>query len=79
VPDILKFGFAAALRDTPLAGATLEVEPVPARARCRQCRAEFAVEDNWFQCPHCGAADGELLSGNELDLVGVQLKEPCLT
>jgi len=77
VPDTMKFCFQAATRDTDLAGATLEIEQLPARAKCRQCQAEFAVEDNWFQCPHCAAADGELLAGNELDLVGIELAEPC--
>ena len=77
VPDIMKFCFQAATRDTALASATLEIEQLPARARCRQCLAEFAVEDNWFQCSHCAAADGEILTGNELDLVGIELVEPC--
>ena len=77
VPDVMAFCFAAATRDTDLAGAKLALEPVPARARCRHCRAEFAVEDNWFQCPHCGTAGGELLAGNELDLTEIELTAPC--
>ena len=77
VPETLTFCFAAATRDTDLAGATLDLESVPARVRCRQCRAEFVVADNWFQCPDCTAADGDLLTGNELDLTGIDLTEPC--
>lgn len=76
VPDTLKFCFQAATRDTDLAGVLLELDQIPARARCRNCRAEFAVEDNWFQCPHCAAADGELLTGNELDLTSIELRNP---
>lgn len=77
IPETLQFCYTAATQDTPLAGSQLEVESVVACARCRQCRAEFAVEDNWFQCPHCAAFDGELLTGNELDLIGIEIGEPC--
>lgn len=78
IPETLQFCYTAATQDTPLAGSQLEVESVAARARCRQCLAEFAVEDNWFQCPHCTAADGELLTGNELNLTGIELAEVCV-
>jgi hydrogenase nickel incorporation protein HypA/HybF len=77
IPETLQFCYTAATQNTPLAGSRLEVESVSARARCRQCRAEFAVEDNWFQCPHCNEADGELLTGNELNLTGIEITEPC--
>ena len=73
VPDIMTLCFEAATRDTELAGAQLNLEPVPAAARCRRCHAEFAVEKNWFQCPHCADASGILLTGDELDLVGLEL------
>jgi hydrogenase nickel incorporation protein HypA/HybF len=75
VPDIMQNCYAAATRDTALAGSRLELEEVPARARCHQCHTEFPVEDNWFQCPACTAADGELLAGNELDLTGIELAD----
>ena len=77
VPEILRFCFDAAVRDTPLAGARLEVEQRPARARCPHCRQEFAVAEQWFECPHCGACDGELISGRELDLMSLELDEPA--
>jgi hydrogenase nickel incorporation protein HypA/HybF len=77
VPGVMTFCFNAAIRDTNLAGASLEVEEVPARARCPQCRAEFAVEENWFECPHCATAGSDLLAGNELDLTGIELAEAC--
>lgn len=75
VPDIMQNCYAAATHDTALDGSRLELETIPARARCRQCRAEFPVEDNWFQCPTCTAADGELLTGNELDLTGIEVAD----
>jgi hydrogenase nickel incorporation protein HypA/HybF len=69
VPETLKFCYEAATRDTVLAGSRLEIEAVPATARCRECRAEFVVEENWFECPRCQSAGAELLTGQELQEV----------
>jgi hydrogenase nickel incorporation protein HypA/HybF len=76
VPEMLDFAFVAATRDTSLDGCRLEMETVGAVARCRRCDAEFAVEQNWFVCPHCATTGGVLVRGDELDLIGVELQEP---
>ncbi|MGD0649570.1 MAG: hydrogenase maturation nickel metallochaperone HypA [Verrucomicrobiia bacterium] len=75
VPETLRFCYEASVRDTPLAGAQLEIEKLPATARCRECRWEFAVEENWFECPRCQSAGAELLTGQELDLISIELEE----
>jgi hydrogenase nickel incorporation protein HypA/HybF len=76
VPDILTFCFTAGTRDSDLASASLELEEVPARARCRQCQHNFPVDDNWFECPRCHATDGALVTGNELELTSLELEDP---
>jgi hydrogenase nickel incorporation protein HypA/HybF len=75
VPEVMESCYAAATLGTPLAGSRLELEQIPAKARCPQCRHEFAVEEQWFECPKCQAVGGELLSGQELDLVNIELEE----
>jgi hydrogenase nickel incorporation protein HypA/HybF len=75
VPEIMQTCYAAATKDTPLAGSKLVLEEIPARARCRQCNAEFPVEENWFQCPKCQIPGSDILTGNELDLVGIELAD----
>lgn len=77
VPEVMEACYKAATLDTSLAGSQLELETVSATARCKQCQQLFPVEDNWFECPHCHAAGGELLSGQELDLVNIELEENC--
>ena len=77
-PTTLQFCFEAILRDTPLAGAQLCIEPVEAAARCRQCGLEFRVEDKWFECPRCAAVDAELLRGDELLLASLDLEGPTV-
>jgi hydrogenase nickel incorporation protein HypA/HybF len=74
VPEILRTYFEHLTRDTPLEGATVEVQQVTATARCGRCGAEFALEDVYLVCPRCGALGCTLLTGKELDLVGLELE-----
>ena len=74
VPETLKFCFAAAVQGTELASCSLELEQLPAVARCLKCNLTFPVEDNWFQCPHCSEPGSEMLTGNELELTSLDLK-----
>jgi hydrogenase nickel incorporation protein HypA/HybF len=74
-PVTLECCFEAAAWDAPLAGARLRVEQVEASARCRNCHREFMVEHTWFECPQCGAIGAELLHGNELQLVSLEIEK----
>ena len=66
--DALAFGFEASVVDTPLAGARLDVQQVPIKAKCRACGQEDAVEEFVFICPRCGGTDLEVIEGEELDI-----------
>jgi hydrogenase nickel incorporation protein HypA/HybF len=73
-PDALRLAFEAVTRDSPAAGAKLELEIVPARGRCPDCDLEFAVESDFiFTCPKCGRISGELVEGRELELARVEI------
>ena len=74
VPKTLKFCYQAGVRDTPLDGSRLDIEEVASTARCAQCQAEFAVEEDWFECPRCQSVGAELLTGRELDLMSIELE-----
>ena len=69
MPEMLKFCYAAIVQD----GSHLEVEEVPAEARCRRCCLTFAVEDNWFECPRCRSSEADLVRGDELQLMSLEL------
>ena len=77
VPEVMESCYRAATLDTPLEGSRLELEQVAAMARCPQCRHDFAVEEKWFECPKCQSVGGELLAGQELELVNIELEECC--
>ncbi|MFJ7906494.1 hydrogenase maturation nickel metallochaperone HypA [Kitasatospora sp. NPDC096204] len=74
VPDALDFCFELACAGTLVAGAVLDTESVPARARCTPCAVEWAVGmPPDLGCPDCGCGGGvELLSGRELQILDVE-------
>lgn len=74
-PMTLECCFEAAIWESPLAGARLRIEQVEASARCCHCDIEFPVEHNWFECPQCGETGSELLYGNELQLVSLEIEK----
>lgn len=76
VPESLAMGFLAVAQGTAADGARLVVETVSITARCRRCDLVFEVDDAIFLCPECHVADAETVTGNELNLLRVEL-EPC--
>lgn len=73
VPEMLTFCYDAAVRGTQLEGCRLDIEQLPAEARCRRCSLTFAVAEDWLVCPRCGKAETDLLHGDELDLMSLEL------
>ncbi|GAA1899443.1 hydrogenase maturation nickel metallochaperone HypA [Streptantibioticus ferralitis] len=73
VPDALDFSFELACAGTALEGAELIAEPVPGRARCEECRAEWPTGmPPQLRCPRCAVSTGQLLSGRELRITSVR-------
>lgn len=72
----LEQAFTIASADGPLAGALLEIVPVPVRVWCEACAAEGALASlTRFACPGCGHPCGEIRSGHELLLESIVLDE----
>jgi hydrogenase nickel incorporation protein HypA/HybF len=68
----LRFCFEICTQGTSLAGAELEIRTIDPRARCRACGSEHAPPSLDAPCP-CGSFDRELLAGDELKLVEVEV------
>jgi hydrogenase nickel incorporation protein HypA/HybF len=75
VPESLRFCFEVASEGTRAQGAELFIDEVPIKCQCASCDAEFSVERFMFICPTCGTSDVKLISGNELDVVELDLLE----
>jgi hydrogenase nickel incorporation protein HypA/HybF len=79
VPASLEFYFGIVARDTVAEGATLEVEFVPARLRCRPCGREWSPEIPWFRCPDCASEDVAIDAGEELEVESIMVEEAACT
>jgi hydrogenase nickel incorporation protein HypA/HybF len=75
VPDSLRFCFEIAVKDTPLDRAELHIEEIPVVARCNDCNAEWTITGPVFVCEKCKSGSIELLSGQELDIVSIEIEE----
>ena len=73
VPDSLRFCFEIAARDTPFSSALLDIEEIPAVARCRSCLYEWRAEEIIFACDKCQSRNIEIVSGRELDIVSIEV------
>lgn len=72
VPDALMFCFELATPGTALEGAGLEIAEPTGRAHCRECGADFDLEDLILLCP-CGSANVEVVAGRELLVTSVEV------
>ena len=75
VPSALAFGCDLVAEGTPVEGAELEMENVPATGVCRDCGTESRLQTFPLQCGACGGFDLELLTGEELFVESLELEE----
>jgi hydrogenase nickel incorporation protein HypA/HybF len=75
VPSSLTFGFELLAEGTPVEGAELEIEQIPAEGRCRGCGLEGRLGGFPLLCPGCGGFDLEILKGEELIVESLELEE----
>ena len=79
VPTALEFAFELVALGTPVEGAELEIEVVPAAGLCRGCGTESALDAFPFRCSHCGALDLDVTRGEELLVEALELEEALTT
>jgi hydrogenase nickel incorporation protein HypA/HybF len=72
--DAIAFCFDVVAAGTSLEGARLEIRQIDARARCKDCDAEFVVMSLLTPCG-CGSRRLLRLSGEELNIKSMELKE----
>jgi len=79
VVDSVRFCFDLVAEGTVIEGAVLEVDEPTGHCRCRDCAAEFDVDDPIVLCPRCGSADVDVQSGRDLRIVSVEVTTACAT
>ncbi len=76
VKDALLFSYDIACEGTPLEGSKLVIEEVPAVVYCSQCDSEKTLPSiQRFCCPTCGTLTADIVSGRQLELVGLEISE----
>jgi hydrogenase nickel incorporation protein HypA/HybF len=73
-PDLVQHAYPLAAAGTLAEHATLTIETVPVRVRCRACGAETAAEVNRIVCGACGDWQVEVTAGEELLLKRVEIE-----
>lgn len=73
-PDALAFCFDAASRDTPVAGAVLEIERRPGRAFCFDCAKMVDIQARLDPCPECEGVTLRIESGDDLKLTEMEIR-----
>ncbi|WP_457567216.1 hydrogenase maturation nickel metallochaperone HypA/HybF [Desulfurobacterium sp.] len=75
VIDSFVFAFDSLKGEYPyMKDAVLEIVEVPAIYRCFDCGKEFEVDSAYFpECPNCGSLNVVMLSGEELEVVDIEI------
>ena len=73
--DALRFSFEIAAERTACADAELVIEQVPVRVLCPQCRTvKTIIDDFYLACPDCQTTTPEILSGQELEFLSMEVE-----
>ena len=75
VPSALSFGFEMISQGTPIEGAELEMDVIPAAGTCQACGNESRLENFPLQCGSCGGFDLNIIAGEELYVESLELEE----
>lgn len=72
-PDALAFAMSAVSPGTVLESAIVHIERTLIRGRCPQCQETFESPDMIYACPHCEAYGLHFLSGDELEILDLEV------
>jgi hydrogenase nickel incorporation protein HypA/HybF len=75
IPKYIEAIYPAAVNNTILADAKLEIEILPGDARCADCGTVFNVLANKWLCPACGGKRLGLLCGKEFFIKEIAIAE----
>ena len=74
VPDTLAYCWRLHTDGSPLAGATLDVDEIPAVVAC-ECGARTTLTVPVLRCATCGRTDVTLVSGEEFLIESIDVRD----
>jgi hydrogenase nickel incorporation protein HypA/HybF len=72
-PLLLQSAFADLMRDLKR-NLSLTIQEVPLHVRCRDCRVESSLDGFQFICPACASPQVQIISGDQIQLLHVDLE-----
>jgi hydrogenase nickel incorporation protein HypA/HybF len=75
-PELLRHSYPLATANTVAENAELIIETAEVVVRCSQCNSESTVAANKLLCAACGDFRTQVVSGDELTLLRVELEHP---
>lgn len=72
-PELLEQAFSVARHGSLAESSRLVTLLAPIRVRCEQCGMESEAVINRLVCGHCGGERTQLLSGDEMHLLSIEL------
>jgi hydrogenase nickel incorporation protein HypA/HybF len=73
VPETLRYSWDIVVAGTPLDGAALEINHIPAVLACRACGASTTIDVPVLRCGTCNSLEVDLTSGEELLVRSLEL------
>ena len=73
-PESLRHCFEIVSKGTPCEGSLLEIEEVPAVARCKTCHSQWTVSDLDYICKKC-QAPADIISGQEMSIESIEVSD----
>lgn len=74
-PYFLKESFDIFKENTICKNAELEIIECDIKIKCNDCGKESVVKDFDFSCPKCGSLRTDLVSGEEMNIEYIEVKE----
>lgn len=77
VPEALQFAWPHAVADSALlGGSSIDIDWVDAQLRCRSCSATHTSATLvTLRCPACRSGEVDIVGGDELDILDVQVRD----
>ena len=73
--DSLQFGYEVLSESTPFQNSELIVEEIPVTIKCNSCASTQVINGLEYLCKNCGSPDIKVISGNELQLVEIEVDD----
>lgn len=70
----MKLCFETVVENTPLEGANLVIEHVPAKIRCRTCGNEYETKIPFSECAVCKSRNFQIIAGKELFIDSLEVE-----